>query len=312
MIIVQQVVPDTTPTDTGGFTLPLVEPRLGLGVMLTGTDGSTWDLYNGPVRALAGSSGFGAPTPEHWWRVAPALDGSTWAGYRVPQRDINLPVYIHESTSLGWRDTDAAFFKALNPSSECTLIVATPDGAVRSLPVRFAGGADVDFDVDPLIMRYAAYALTFSAADPYWQGSLVHTSFSVAGSVTTLFPGPPFNINSAYTTGTGTIANPGDVVSWPKWTVNGPYTGFTVGVGATTVVYSGTKAAGQSVTIDTDPRRRTVLNETGADEWVNLTTANFEPIPPGGVVTLSLSVTGATTSATSIDMNFIPRYRRAW
>lgn len=311
MIILQQAPPAPPETDDGGFTLPLVEPRLGLGVMLTGTDGSTWDLYNGPVRALAGSSGFGSPTPEHWWRTAPALDGSTWAGYRVPQREISLPVYIHEPTSLGWRDTDAAFFEGLNPALEATLTVVTPDGIVRSLPIRFSGGADVDFDADPLMMRYGAYSLTFTAADPYWQGALARTSFTVAGSAAALFPGPPFNINSGYTTGTGVISNPGDVVSWPKWTVNGPFTAFTVGVGATTVVYSGTKTAGQSVTIDTDPRRRTVLNQAGGDEWAALTTANFEPIPPGANVTLSLSVTGSTT-ATSIDMTFTPRYRRAW
>lgn len=283
------------------------------GFALIGVDGSTWDLHDGPVMALPGTSGFGSPSPEHWWRTSPTLAGSSWQGMRVPQRDAVLPVHIAADSSLEWRDVDAAFFTALGDgATECNWVVVTPDAKVRTLPVRFAGGGDVEYERDPMLVMGAAYALTFTAGDPYWRGEPVSESFTDEVAPLPFFAtsGGVVNIGYSRSIATATVSNPGDVDAWPQWTVTGPVTAFTVGVGADTVQYVGTVTAGQTVVVDTDPRRRTI-KRGATDAWLQVTQADFVPIPPGSDVELSMSVTGATT-ATNVNVSFTPRYRKAW
>lgn len=310
MIILPAVV--VTPPDTGNppFVPPYIDERVGLGVMLVGVDGSTWDLYDGPVRLLSGSTGFGTPKPTHWWRESPAIDGGRWQGMRTGIRDtISMPIYIHDPDSLGWRDTDAAFFDAISPDGECQMMVTTPDAETRTLTMRFVDGGDAQYDVDPLLLRYGAYSLQFAAADPYWLTDPIVQTFQNA-TAQPLFPGPPFNINPANTLASGVASNPGDVAAWPRWKITGPFTAFTVGVGDSIVQWSGSKPSGY-VVVDMDPRARTIVDEAGADAWLQVTEADFAPIPAGADVPLSLDVAGGT-GTTSIELAFTPRYRRAW
>jgi hypothetical protein len=72
-----------------------------------------------------------------------------------------------------------------------------------------------------------------------------------------------------------------------------------------------TKTAGQWIEIDMDPRRLTVLDNTGADLWESVTEAEFAAIPPGVQVELTTTVTGAE-SGTLVELSMRPRYRRAW
>ncbi len=292
------------------MTVPGVEPRLGLGVTLIGVDGSTWDLFEGPVRLLSGSTGFGTVPPEHWWKTAPAIDGSQWAGMRTPQRDLTLPLYIHESTSMGWRATDAAFFAAVAPDGECQLVVVTPNQQTRTLLMRYTDGGDAAYDVDPLLLQYAAYPATFTAADPYWQGLPVTRSF-LAVDALAFFPGPPWNIYSSSTLASGTENNPGDVPSWAQWTITGPCTGFSVGIGGSAVSSSVPLAAGATVTIDADPGQLTILHGDGSDAWADMDAVDFEPIPPGVDVPLTMTATGEGAGF-EITLTYTPKYRRAW
>lgn len=290
---------------------PYVEPELGFAVMLTGVDGSSWDMYDGPVRLVSGARLFSTPDPEHWFKDAPGLDGSMWAGMRTPRGEPYLPVYIHEPTALDWRDTYAAFFRAVRPDGQCVLTVVTPDARSRSLTMRYMSGSNADYDVDPLLIRYGAYGLTFATEDPYWQGWPILTRFE---DVTPLprFPGPPWNINRTNTTESSSVTNPGDVDAWIKWKVHAPFTGFTVGVGDAFVTYAGAKTTGW-VEIDMDPRRQTIVDETGADVWLQITAADFASIPPGPPgenADLNLNLVGAGVG-TDIEMVFTPRYRQA-
>lgn len=308
MIIVET---GTTPDEnTPPPVRPHINPRHRLGVMLTGVDGSTWDLYDGPVRLLSGATGFGSARPEHRWKTSPAIDGSTWGGARTPHRELTLPVYIHTPSSLEWRDVDAAFFDAIDPAGECTLTVVTPEGRWREIDVRYDDGGDAQLDVDPLLLRYATYALSFVAADPYWHGQSIVRQF-MTGEIRDLFPGPPFDINPSNIIGLATVTNPGDVDAWPVWTVDGPFSAFTIGLGDATVEWEGSVTAGQSIVIDMHPRMLTIRDGSGGDRWDGTTKVEFAAIPPGDDVDLGLSLTGATAE-TRISLQFTPRYRRAW
>lgn len=309
MIIVEASTP-TPPDERPPHVRPHIAPRLRLGMMLTGVDGSTWDLYDGPVRVVSGAQGFGAAKPEHRWKSAPAIDGSTWSGSRTPQRAMTLPVYIHTADSMEWRDIDAAFWDAIDPSGECELRVETPDNRWRTLRMRYDDGADAQIDTDPLLLRYVTYALSFIAADPFWHGPPVTRQFKL-GAMQPLFPGPPFNINPSNVLGAASIANPGDVETWPVWVVRGPFDGFTVGLGESVVSYVGPAAAGDSVTIDMHPHMLTIRNAAGADRWANATQVEMAALPPGENVDLNLALSGANAE-TRIELQYVPRYRRAW
>lgn len=299
----QVVEPPPEPPPT-----PTIEPRFGLGVMLVGGDGSTWDLYHGPVRLLAGASGFGPTDPEHWWKTSPSLDGSRWQGMRIPHKEMMLPLYIHTAGSIQWGNTSAAFFEAVDPSRECFLIVARPDGTQRQIPIRLESGGDVSYDVDPLLLRYGAYALSFVAADPFWQGPQVSTTFDVS-TPTPLFPGPPFGIASSRSISSGAITNPGDFAAWPTWEVQGPATGFTLGIGLDVVTLVTNLTSTQQAIIDM--RANTIRRSDGTDLWTSAPQADFAQIPAGVNVPLSMSISGAG-AGTSITCSLIPLHRMAW
>lgn len=309
MIIVREVTaPPSTPATPPTPTSKLRE----FSVSLVGVDGSEWDLSNGPVRLLGGIKMLGTAKPTHWHGSSPALDGSVWQGMRTAMRDDSvLPIAIDGNRdSVKWRELEDDFFKAIDPRGTFTVTVARPDSQARSLTLRYADGGDPESTVDPMTRAFSTYAVECVAADPFWRGEKVIRRYE-AEEAPELFPGPPFHIGSSNTIASGKADNPGDVDTWPKWTVTGPSTAFTVGVGKSTVQQSGTLAAGEKRIVDMNPAHRVVVDDTGKDQWVELIQADFAPIPPGQNVNLSMELTGAA-AGTSIQLEYTPGYRRAW
>lgn len=289
---------------------PTTHPLLGFGFALLGTDGTLWDLAEGPVFALAGSSGFGAPDADQWWRVTAAFDGSTNLGVRIPARELDLPVQVKPLNETQWLQMDAALWDGLDPTKDAYLIVTKPNAESRYLPVRFVSGGNVELEIDPMLMSESVYPLSFVAGDPYWRGTRVSLAYQLI-SDQPIFPGPPFNIGATNTVTNSAVDNPGDMPAWPKWTIHGPYNTVTVGVGAGTVTLSTPIPLGSSRIIDMDPRKRTITTNLGGDAWLEASSAKFEAIPPGEDIPLLLAVGGGTVD-TSIQLDFDPRNRRAW
>lgn len=281
-----------------GFALELITPSV------------IWDLASGPVYALAGASGFGAPDVEQWWRAAPSVNGSIYQGYRVPMREISLPIEIRETTPDKWLETDRAFWNSLDPRALSHLRLTMPDATTRYLPVRLKEGGSPELEIDPMLERHSLYELSLSAGDPFWRGEHVAVIYTTDAPID-LFPGPPFAINSTHTVTTGSVTNPGDEPAWPRWVIEGPYTEATVGVGASLVTLSTPIPLGQSRIVDMDPNVRSITDGNGVDKWLEATAAEFEAIPSGTDIPLSLAIIGET-SDTHIELHFDARYRRAW
>lgn len=129
---------------------------------------------------------------------------------------------------------------------------------------------------------------------------------------------PIVRINSGSTLDTATMSNPGDVSAYPVWTVVGPTTDVTVGVGGETInipfpIPDATKA----VQIDTDPVSGQVAWYGDWDE-VTQTLSNkvdrtkelgayaFVPIPSGADRELSLTMAGTGT----VSAKLTELYRR--
>lgn len=293
---------------------PPVAPRLGFGIALVDTTGTRWDLGYGPVFLLAGASGFGAPNAEHRTRKSAALHGVTHRGLTYQSRDLTLPVEIDgNGDSLGWQTLDKAWWAGQDPRAESTLIVSGPEGGTRFLPVRYTSGGDDPLEIDPMLEARSDYELTYLAASPFWHGPGVSVAFEVVAGVDNFVPpkAPPFTIGPANAVATATVDNPGTEPAWPRWQVDGPFTGFTVGVGDAVVTLAATVLAGQSRIIDMTPRKRTVTTGAGLAAMLEATDIEFAQIPPGVDVPLFLDVAGPGVG-TRIELSFDDQYTRAW
>lgn len=271
----------------------------------------SWDLTDtsSPVLKLAGATGIGQADPTHWWSEAPTIDGASWEGHRTASGEVFLPLLVQGDDYATFEAEHQAFMASLNPAREGVLRVTRPNGQWREIACRYASGGDMTADYDVTQSLAATYGITWTTADPFWRGAeIVATFVNSAGGA--FYPGPPFTITPGLTMQDPTILNPGDVDAHPVWRVEGPFTGFSVGIGDSLVEMTLTKSAGQYVEIDMRPRRLTILDEAGVDRWDNVTEVSFSAIPPGQT-TLTTNVTGAG-STSGIVLTFTPRYRRAW
>lgn len=323
VVVAQDVVEPPPPPP------PPNNPRLGIGLVLIGVDGSTWDLENGPVTippdvvptvtateiaALPGIVGLGDAEVEHKWAGGTVMDGSRWGSMRHLPRQVTLPLELASATSLGWRDLDAAWSDAIDPFGECTLVVTTPDGKWRTLHMRRDSTPDSEgYDIDPLLDRWAPYTAKFVAADPFWRGATVTRSF-IAEEQPEFFSAPGsgsvVNIGSSLTVDNAIVHNRGHVPTWPVYTVTGPVTGFTAGVGTNLIEY-GAVPDGEQIIVDTQPTRQSVLTGNGVDAWSGVIERDFAPIPVGADVLVTAALVGPGI-ASQISVSFIPGYRRAW
>lgn len=282
------------------------EPAPQLGFTWTGGDGVGWDLVRGPAWILSGARGFGMPTPQHWVSQS-LLDGGDWNDLRFPPRDVYMPVELRASDII---ETDRSFFAGLNPRTEGALRVTRPDGTWRELWCRYTEGADGEYELDPMLAGSLVYPIRLIAADPFWRGSPVADRFAYPSATPSFFSGPPFRLAPSNVLGESTVTNAGDVDAYPVARVEGPFTGFSVGVGDALVTMTLTKAAGEWVEIDGNRDRLTILDEQGTDLWDVASDVAFAPIPPGEV-TLTTVVSGAAPG-TAVTVSFTPRFFRAW
>lgn len=294
---------------------PHVDPRLGFAATLIDTNGKEWDLVAGPVFILAGSGGFGAPDPEHWWRTAAAVDGSSHKGLRTPAKELPLPLQIKGSTWQAWREADTEFWDGMDPAGQLTLVVTMPDATSRSLPIRFTGGGDDPLDIDPGLMAESVYdQLKFTAEDPYWRTNPVSELYRAINALPFFAPPgqvPPgvLNIAPANTIATGTVTNPGTQPASPLWITRGPYSKVTVGVGDSLVVIEADVGPGEQRIINMDRHARNITDENGDRAWLDATQIKFSDIPPGSEVPLQLAVVDPGVG-TEIELQFVPRFRR--
>ena len=271
----------------------------------------TWTLTDlaSPVVKLRGAMGIGKAVPVHRWSESPVLDGSTWEGVRVERGEVFVPVMVQAADSQAFGAEHSAFMSALDRRREATLRLSRPNGSWRELAVRYAGGADSSIDLDPMASCLARYGVTWVAPDPFWRGEPVSAYFPYV-TTPALFPGPPWVLAPNRTLSNATIVNPGDEDSYPTWRVDGPFTSFTVGIGAAVVSLTRTLTAGQWIDVDMTPGVLTIRDHNGVDRWDDVTAVEFAPIPPG-TSSLVTSVVGSGAGS-GVTLTFTPRYSTAW
>lgn len=296
---------------------PLAPTYTGLTVYLTGSDGSVWDLTNGPVRLIPPVIGFLPQNVGHRWKRSPLLPGATRSDYSLDTQTLTLPVFIAADASLDWLDLDDAFWDALSPDRECRVTVVSPNSETRVMPAWFTGpGDNAELAMDPVAAAWATYRLEFEAEDPFWQGTVSTQTFrpttpapyyAPAGSayVKTLMPSD--------STANSTLRNTGEQPAWVTLTASGSMSSLSVTIDGHTVSY-GAIADGQKLWIDYFPARQTVGYSRGDNNetaWLGVTARDFAPVPPGAEVPIGLALTSPGVNA-SVSVELTPRYRRPY
>ncbi|WP_269939008.1 hypothetical protein [Arthrobacter sp. HY1533] len=301
---------------------PIVDnPWPGMVLTWTGWDGSVWQLNaaTSGVALLPGVRGFGTPPTTIYSKSSPAVAGSQHLGSSVEERKVFWPLAVWRNTSSAeWIAHDRAFFRTMDTEQPGIWTVRQPNGEARNLRIRYVDDGNKDFDVDPSKYGIETYGLNFIANQPYWEGAPVRRRF-VAASPAPFFSGPIVTISSGKSLATATVSNPGEVNAFPVWTILGPTTSATVGIGGMSIEVPFTIADGEAAVIDTHPTAQTCLlgdwDDTTrtlsgvVDRSGDLGAADFNmPIPPGLNLQLALSMTGTG----AVDIEISPLFKRAW
>jgi hypothetical protein len=289
----------------------------------TGWDDSLWDICSGQLASgvclLSGVRGLTMPTVQRWTSQSPAVHGSRWRGMTVLERDVFWPLEVYGvGGSQAWIEHERAFWKTMRPDKTGVWTVTQPDGNARSLICRFADDGQASFDIAPELTGWATYGITLVAESPFWRGDPIIRTFGADDSQNYFGGtggggfGPPYYITSGLTMAGAAVDNPGDMDAWPTWTINGPSTLATVGVGTSAITVPIALSGGQWVRIETSPdagaNAQRAIDQAGVDRTSQLGAVEFASIPPGAPADLNASMTGAGT----IDVEITPQYLRAY
>lgn len=229
---------------------------------------------------------------------------------RSEARRITWPLHVFGETQVEfqarYRRIMRAFTLTTQRRAPGVLTVYMPDGSARFIAAYYETGFGGESGENWLS---ANPVLTLYCPDGYWSGIDPITISRQGGTpAPTSFYSPFMNIGQSRLLGETTVDNPGEIDSWPTWTITGPLTRF-VAENATLGVQfalTTTLTVGQQARITT--MRPTVrgpgdVNLTGSLDWPS---AVLWPLAPGNN-DLNFSMDNAT-SASSVDMTFYPRY----
>lgn len=278
--------------------------------------GSVWSLSDwehGLFLDDRGVQGMHFPRMTKFESKSAAVPGVRQRGFRTEKRDVVWSLQIWGEDSTDWLEKMGEFFDSLHPTREGIWRVSVGD-RVRQL--RLTGVFDEDhmYELDPVFDGWAPYAVRLEAAQPYWEGEKITRGPWRTENPVPFFPGPPFTISPGATAANATIDNPGDVEAYPVWTIDGPWTHVSVGVGGRVIDVPFELTAGQRLRIDTDPRNVAALlgpTDGSALIWTDVTKQlGFQrttPVAPGTSVPVAIDATGAG----SVAVELVPLFFRA-
>ena len=297
------------------FAAPYAAPALesvqswgGMRHTWKGWDGSEWDLSDpeqGVFLLNEGLEGLGMPDITNYTHSSPVVHGEAWDGWLATGRKVFWTVAVfHDSESVGWVKRHRAFWKTMRPGKTGVWTVELPTGEKFSLTLRFKGDGGHSYTTDPVHRGWEVYGVELFPEQPFWEAKPVVKQWGAGKQVPFLGPndaGPPFIVSPSTTLGSASLTNSGDVESFIRWTITGPTTSVTVGIGGQNTVVPFPVPDGQKLIIDTDPRNL-IAELNGVDVMARLTEFNYPALQPGENIKLSLSMEGTG----SVEARFTP------
>lgn len=291
-----------------------------IGLEFWGTDGSYWDLRNGPVQVLQkGLEGLGKAPIEFFQRATAGGDGEELTGWRAKPRPVFLPLLLGVNTNEEtWEQLERDWWSANRVGKYARLRATLPSGAWRELSMRYQDDGGQAYEVDPSVDAFSIVGLNYRAdKQPWWTSAPVSRSFR-SGDVGVNFfggagatAGPPFVIARANLAGGVVLNNPGDLDAWPVFRIEGPSSAFDATIDGATVGGNIEVGPGEVLTVNTNPRVQTALLEEGGvvrNVTPQLTQADFRRVPAGDSRNLQFSIYGEGLLTVELQ----PIYERAW
>lgn len=260
-------------------------------------------------RVLKGITGLNAPPFVLLTSDTPLLDGEQLNDVYAAPRTIVLPMLIAGRTEAEFRERARGLIRDVFPlRGEATLEVAQPDGQRRRVPVMYVDGLEGSEAIDDGGFRWWRTGIRLTALSPWWLGDPYEQQWAYAEPVNFL-PITPRRVSSSSILGDVTLTNPGDVETYPEWSLTAPATGVTLtrlDTGESLHV-DAPVPAGRTLRIVTAPRETQLALDDGTPMWSALGNgSSFWPLPVGEAP-LSLQVAGAGVG-TELVLSYTPRY----
>lgn len=272
--------------------------------------GRTWHLTEGTEGVLLDidQEGLDIAEIEHTY----VRGDSQWAGSTMQrlQPDLKLEVGYGLKGMEYYRLADRWWTQANSAVDEGTLRIIRPDDSVRELRCRLRTSPGTTWKYDPGAgldsPPVELWPLTSSQA--YWQGDEQSIRFStsvIGGGGGTPFYGQeghgwPLYIAPLTSANDLFISNRGQGPQWLTWTLTGPISSITFGVGGGLLSFSGGIAAGEVVVVTTEPGYRYVTEVVSGENRYGRVSGTYAPMPVGERVPVHIVAEGMAENSSVV------------
>jgi hypothetical protein len=251
----------------------------------------------------------------------PLQHGSTYRGYRLDERLINLVFLLEASAGdlASMYDQRAPLLDLFKPSRDLKLRFDLPNGKTRQIDIRYNSDMSMPWRVDD--WAHQKFAITLKATDPTFYDPVINSvslNLSAGGTPWAIPWAIGWTIGGSTLNQVTPITYTGSFLSYPVIQIVGPITDAVMTNEATgdKLDFTGTTiGAGHYYTIDCRYGQKTVIDDLAVDQIGKLTSgsnlATFhiadDEEAPGGINSIRLAGTGASTT-TQGYLQFYTRY----
>lgn len=253
----------------------------------------------------------------------PMQPGARIRAVKVQPRTVDLPIHVRGTTPQSLQTQLRTLRAAMDPTrGQGRLRVTPPDGVARELFCYYQAGWQGEIDGTHYGTVWQDILVSLYACDPYFYAADAQKrDYRVGGAGLTFLTTSvgdkflPLQLIGSTVLSTESITNMGDVAAWPIWTITGPGTMITL----TNILPGGTSrllevvptpalTAGQVLTIDTRPGRKTIVGPGGVNMFGDLNVHSVIWSLDPGVNTVRVSVAGSDAVNTVVHLEFTPTY----
>jgi hypothetical protein len=240
----------------------------------------------------------GLELPPRTLKTRPRIVGDGFDVVRpiVGMREFTFPLYVQGADRADYKAKRRRLQAVVTNRRGLRVTHIDDDGETMWTHAHYVGGMEGEHTYDGA--RDAVYAPMMRCGDPYWHMAERTEPWMGEGGAA-WFPFPPLRLRGSILSGRRNVDNPGDVDSWPLWTVTGPGSRLTVVHHDTgqTITYDAPIPAGQTVRIDTRPGSRSVTDGAGTNLMSNVSSdPEFFPLL-GGTNDLEVTMPGSSESS---------------
>ncbi|RKT49364.1 phage distal tail protein [Saccharothrix australiensis] len=260
-------------------------------------------------------TGRGLPPPRLDETGLPQQPGRLLRAVSDDVRDHTWTLWLTGTSEADLWIRQRALLTAMDPErGDGLLRVTTPVGDQRELVCRAIDGLHLverlGSTSGPEVQQYT---VTFRSHRPYWRDVADTTAgpWTPGSDPGGFFPFFPIRLVSSEVFADVSIDNVGDVPSWPVWTITGPGHGLTLRnltTGRVLSLPSAALAAGQTLTIDTRPRRKSI--RVGTANWFGeITTTSSLWSLAKGINVIRVELGAAAVDSSSVSLAYRREYK---